>query len=593
MHKQAPRIGALVSGCAVCLSILAGALNASNAYVVRNLVSDLPNLGDFTDPNLKGAWGISESDKSPFWISDAATGVSTLYTSGGGVIPLVVTIPAAATGTGSPTGTVYNSTTGFAVASGQPAAFIFATLDGTISGWNSTVNKTQSIVMVNNSSKAAVYTGLAIGANGSNTYLFAANINSGAIDVFDSNYAPVTMQGAFQDSQLPAGYVPFNVQYLAGNLYVTYALQNSGKNFIVPGVGNGYVDIFSTAGTLVKRLISAGNLNAPWGIAIAPANFGDFANDVLVANFGDGTINAYNPTTGAFVATLNDVYGTPIVVPNIWALQLGNGASGGDANAIYFTAGLPGPDGGPHGLLGRLQAAPVITPANVLNGASFQAPIAANTWVAITGANLAGTTREWNSEDIVNGALPTDLDSVSVTVNGTHAYVEYVSLTQLNVLLPVGTATGSAQIQTFSFGLSGPVVTVQVLDAAPAFFMQADGTHVVATHADGSLIGPAGTTGATPAAAGETIVMYGTGFGPTNPAAPEGMVITTPLPLAAGFPTVTFNGVAGTVQYASLTYAGTFQINVTIPASTPSGDVPVVAQVGSDMSPSTAMISIQ
>jgi uncharacterized protein (TIGR03437 family) len=234
-----------------------------------------------------------------------------------------------------------------------------------------------------------------------------------------------------------------------------------------------------------------------------------------------------------------------------------------------------------------------MTAANVLNGASFQAPIAPNTWVAITGANMAGTTREWNSGDIVNGALPTDLDHVSVTVNGTPAYVEYVSLTQLNVLLPVGTTPGSAQIQTFSFGLSGPVVTVQVLDVAPAFFMQADGTHVAATHADGSLIGPAGTTGATPAAAGETIVMYGTGFGPTNPAAPEGMVITTPLPLAAGFPTITFNGVAGTVQFAGLTYAGLFQINVTIPASTPSGDVPVVAQVGSGMSPSTAMISIQ
>jgi uncharacterized protein (TIGR03118 family) len=561
--------------------------------VVHNLVSDLPNLGDFTDPNLMGAWGISESSKSPFWIANAGTGTSTLYASDGTVIPLVVTIPAAMSGTGSPTGTVYNSTTGFNVASGQPAAFIFATLDGTISGWNSKVNQTQAIVMVNNSSKGAIYTGLAIGASGSNTYLYAANINSGTIDVFDSSYAPVTLQNAFQDSQIPAGYVPFNVQYLAGNLYVEYALQNSGKNFIVPGAGNGYVDVFSTSGTLVKHLIAQGNLNAPWGVAIAPANFGDFANDLLVANFGDGTINAYNATTGAFVATLNDVYGTPIVVPNIWALQKGNGGSGGDPNAIYFTAGLPGPDNGTHGLLGRLQAAPVVTPANVVNSASFQPAIAANTWVTITGANLAGTTREWNSADIVNGALPTDLDGVSVTVNGTKAYVEYVSLTQLNVLLPVGTVTGPAQIQTFSFGLSGPVVTAQVLDAAPAFFMQKDGKHVAATHADGSLIGPAGTTGATPAAAGETIVMYGTGFGPTNPAAPEGMLITTPLPLAAGFPTITFNGAAGVVQFAGLTYAGLFQINVTIPASIPSGDVPVVAQVGSELSPSTAVISIQ
>jgi len=594
MSAEGLRIRVLVSGCVFCLAALAGTLKAaSNGYVVRNLVSDIRGLADFTDPNLKGAWGISESSTSPFWISDAGTGVSTLYSSTGSIIPLVVTIPTSKKGgtAGTPTGTVFNGTTGFTVATGDPAAFIFATLDGTISGWNSTANKAAAIVMVDNSGTGAVYTGLAIGANGANTYLFAANLAGGTIDVFDSNFAPVTMANAFQDPKIPKGYAPFNVQFLAGNLYVEYALVSSG--FATAGAGNGYVDIYTTAGVLVKQLIAGGHLNAPWGVAIAPANFGDFANDLLVANFGDGTINAFDPTTGAYVNTLNDVYGTPIVVPNIWALQLGNGGSGGDASAIYFTAGIPGPDAATHGLLGRVQSAPVLTSANVLNGASFQPAIAANTWVTITGANLAGTTREWNSSDIINGALPIVLDSVSVSVNGTWAYVEYVSPTQLNVLLPVGTPTGSAQVQTFSFGLSGPAVTVQVLDAAPAFFMQADGKHVAATHADGTLIGPAGTTGVTPAAAGETIVMYGTGFGPTNPAAPEGQLITTPLPLAAGFPTVMFNGVAGQVAYSSLTYAGLFQINVTIPTSAPSGDVPVVAQVGSATSPSTAVIAVQ
>jgi uncharacterized protein (TIGR03437 family) len=178
-------------------------------------------------------------------------------------------------------------------------------------------------------------------------------------------------------------------------------------------------------------------------------------------------------------------------------------------------------------------------------------------------------------------------------VNGMRAYVEYVSPSQLNVLLPVGMPQGAVQLQTYNFGLTGAAVTVQVQAVAPAFFMQSDGKHVIATHADGSLIGPAGTTGETPAAPGETVVLYGTGFGPTNPAAPEGMVITTPLPLAAGFPTVTFNGVAGQVQYSSLTYAGLFQINVTIPASAPSGDVPVVAQVGTETSLATAVIAVQ
>jgi uncharacterized protein (TIGR03118 family) len=188
--------------------------------------------------------------------------VSTLYTSTGSVLSLVVTIPpskaVAGTATGTPTGTVYNGTTGFAIASGNPAAFIFDTLDGTISGWNKTVNATEAQVMVDNSASGAVYTGLAIGTNGSNTYLYAANF-SGNIDVFDSTYSPVTLPNAFQDTNLPAGYAPFNIQNLAGNLYVAYALQNTAKNFVVPGAGNGYVDVYSTAGTLMDRLISGGS----------------------------------------------------------------------------------------------------------------------------------------------------------------------------------------------------------------------------------------------------------------------------------------------------------------------------------------------
>jgi uncharacterized protein (TIGR03118 family) len=594
MHIHALRLGAGVLGIVFALTAVPLPVRASNAYVVRNLASDIPDLADNTDPNLKGAWGISESSKSPFWIADAATGLSTLYNSVGDVIPLVVTIPPSKAGgsTGTPTGTVNNSTTGFAIASGDPASFLFDTLDGTISGWNSSVNKTQAVVMVDNSGQGAVYTGLALGVNGSNTYLYAANLSAGTIDVFDSNFTAVVLPNGFQDSQIPAGYAPFNIQNLGGNLYVTYALQNSGKNFAVPGVGNGYVDVYSTAGTLIQHLIAGGVLNAPWGVAIAPANFGDFANDLLVANFGDGTINAFNPTTGAFVATLNDAYGSPIVVPGIWALQAGNGGSGGDANAIYFTAGVPGPDGGEHGLLGRLQAAPVVSAANVVNGASFQSTLAPNTWVSITGANLSGTTRIWDSDDFVANALPTDIDSVSVTVNGMRAYVEYVSPAQLNVLLPVGTPQGAVTLETYSFGLTGDAVTVQVQAVAPAFFMQSDGKHILATHADGSLVGPAGSTGATPAAPGETVVCYGTGFGATNPAAPEGLVITTPLPLATA-PTVMFGSTPGQVLYSALTYAGLFQINVTIPTSAPSGDVPVVAQVGSVSSLSTAVIAVQ
>jgi len=586
-----------VAALALFAAAIPGSLWASNAYIVRNLVSDIPDLGDYTDPHLIGAWGISESGSSPFWISDAGSGFSTLYSSSGSVIPLVVTIPPSkstgTTGTGTPTGTVYNATTGFTIATGDAAAFIFDTLDGTISGWNHTVNASEAQVMVDNSATGAVYTGLAIGTNGSNTYLYAANISAGTIDVFDSTYSPVTLPNAFQDANLPAGYVPFNIQNLGGNLYVAYALQNTSKTFIAPDAGNGYVDVYSTAGTFMSRLVSGGQLNAPWGLAIAPANFGDYANDLLVGNFGDGAVNAFNPTTGAYIATLNNVDGTPIVIPNLWALQAGNGGSGGDANAVYFTAGIPGPDNGNHGLLGRLQAAPVVTAADVVNGANFQPAIAPNTWVSIKGGNLSGTTRVWDSDDFVSSALPTDIDNVSVTVNGTDAYVEYVSPGQLNVLMPVGLAPGAAQVQTYNFGLASAAVTVQVQDVAPAFFLQSDGMHVVATHADGSLVGPTSTTtGATPAAPGETIVLYGTGFGVTNPAAPEGKLITTPLSLAT-LPTITIGGTGSQVAFAGLIYAGLYQINVTVPASSASGDAPVLAMVGSTASLGTSLIAVQ
>lgn len=588
-----------MAGCALYMAAIPGSLWASNAYVVRNLTSDIPDLADYTDPNLKGAWGIAESSTSPFWISDAGSGLSTLYSSTGSVIPLVVTIPPSKTtgvkGTGTPTGTVYNATTGFAIASGDAAAFIFVTLDGTISGWNHTVNATEAQVMVDNSASGAEYTGLAIGTSGSNTYLYAANFHSGAIEVYDSNYNSVTLPNAFTDSSLPAGYAPFNIQNLAGNLYVSYALQNTTKSFATTGAGNGYVDVYSTAGSLMDRLIVGGSgsaLNAPWGLAIASSGFGDYAGDLLVGNFGDGTINVYNPSTGKYLATLDDVYGIPITIPNLWALQVGNGGSGGDSNAVYFTAGIPGPDNGNHGLLGRIQAAPIVTATDVVNGASFLPSIAPNTWVTVTGGNLSATTRVWDSDDFVNGALPTDIDSVGVTVNGTNAYVEYVSPGQLNVLMPVGLAAGQATLETYSFGLASGTVTIQVQDVAPAFFLQGDGKHVVATHADGTLVGPITTTGATPAAPGEEIVLYGTGFGVTNPAASEGKEVTTALPLATT-PTITIDSLAAQVPYSALTYAGLFQINVIVPASSASGDVAVVALVGTTASPSGVVIAVQ
>ena len=579
----------------LCISILltSSPLVASNAYLVRNLVSDIPELADNTDPNLIGAWGISESATSPFWISDAGTGVSTLHNSSGDAIPLVVTIPVSKAGgaKGSPTGTVWNGSAGFEVASGKAAVFLFDTLDGTISGWNPQVDRQNAVVMVDNSAKGASYFGLAIGVSNGNTFLYAANFHAGTVEVYNSTFQPVALPNAFKDPMIPANYAPFNVQNLGGKLYVAYAQQNAGKNFAATGAGLGYVDVFDTAGNLLQHLIAGAQLNAPWGLAIAPAGFGDYAGDLLVGNFGDGTINAFNPASGAYVATLNDPLGTPVVVPNLWALQPGNGGSGGDVNAIYFTAGIPGPDGGNHGLFGRLQAAPAVVAAGVTSLAGASVGIAPNTWMVIKGANLAETSRVWNDGDFVNGALPVELDGVSVSINGAPAYLYQVSPTQIIALTAADLATGPATLTTNNNGLVSGKATIQVQALAPAFFTSSDGTHVAASHAGGSLVGPAGTNGATPAKPGETISLYGSGFGPTNPAIPNGMLLTTALPLVTP-PTITIGGTAVQPLFAGLSGPGEYRFVVTVPATAVDGDVPVSAQLGALTTQANLVIAV-
>ncbi len=584
------------SSTALCLFALvsAGTLQADNAYLVRNLVSDIPDLADNTDPNLMGAWGVSESSGSPFWISDAGSGFSTLYSTNGSPIPLVVTIQVSKAGgsAGVPTGTVFNGTSGFALTKGNPAHFLWATLDGTIQGWNPAVNA-NAVITVDNSSAGAEYTGLAMASNNGSTYLYAANFHSGRIDVFDSSFNPMFGFAGFHDPLVPPTYAPFNVQALNGNLYVAFAQQNSGQNFANFGAGLGVVDVFAPNGLLIQRIAAGGTLNAPWGLAIAPAGFGDYAGDVLVGNFGDGTINVFNPTSGAFITQLNDVLGAPIMVPGLWALQPGNGGSGGEKSAVYFTAGIPGPDNGNHGLFGRLHAAPQVTATGVVNGGDPRGGIAPNTWITINGANLAETTRSSNNGDIVKNALPTELDGVSVYVNGALAYLSYISPTQINALIPTTTAVGPALVWTNSGGLTSSKVTIQVAALAPAFVLSSDGKHVMATHADGTLVGPTAPApnAASPAQPGETITLYGVGFGPTNPATPNGQVITSPLAVATQ-PTVMIGGANATVVSANLTSAGQYMIQVIVPSGAASGDLSISAQVSTVTSP-TALITVQ
>ena len=315
-------------------------------FVETKLVADQAGVAAKTDPNLKNAWGMSYSPAGAFWISDNGTGVSTLYDGSGTPQSLVVTIPAAGGGTVGPvTGQVFNSTADFALPGGGSTFFIFDSEDGLLTGWGGGGAAT---VVADRSASGAVYKGLALGSVGGANFLYAANFNSGSIDVFDKSY---TLTKSFTDPGIPAGYAPFGIANLGGLLYVTYAKQDGAKHDDVAGAGNGFVDVFQMDGTLVSKLITHGSLNSPWGLAIAPSGFGNLAGALLVGNFGDGTIHAFDGASGASLGTLSTKSGSPITIPGLWGLMFGNGASAGPVTTLYFTAG---PNGEANGLFGSI-----------------------------------------------------------------------------------------------------------------------------------------------------------------------------------------------------------------------------------------------
>ena len=326
-----------------------------NSFMQTNLVSDGTVPAETIDPNLINPWGISSPGPGgPFWISDNNAGVTTFY-NGDGTKDGQVAIagPPGSTIAGTPTGQVFNSSgTGFDISqqNGKTASalFIFATEDGTISGWNPNVNPASSVIAVDNSKggspgDGAVYKGLAIGKTEDGTFLYAANFRNGSVDVFDSQFQLVK---SFTDPTVPDGYAPFNVQVLGGKLFVTFAQQDATRHDDVSGPGHGFVDEFSLEGRMIERVASRGPLNSPWGLAIAPQGFGEFSGDLLVGNFGDGTINIFNPTTDQFLGKLDRPSGEPFHVTDLWALK----ASG---DQILFTAGLADEA---HGLFGSLSA---------------------------------------------------------------------------------------------------------------------------------------------------------------------------------------------------------------------------------------------
>ncbi|MFC1413258.1 TIGR03118 family protein [Streptacidiphilus sp. N1-12] len=315
-----------------------------------NLVSDQAGKAQLTDPNLVNAWGLSRGPNTPLWVSNAGTMTSTLYNgavngSPAAALPLVVKIPG-----GPVTGQVFNSSTGFAVpGTTTPASFLFATVGGTIAAWTG-ASGTQAVTAA--TVPGAAYTGLTLASSPFGPLLLAADFHDNRIDVFNSSFQKLDVSGLFKDPSVPRDYAPFNVQVLGDSVYVTYAQQDAAKQFDVPGAGHGFVDKFTSYGTLVKRIASRGELDSPWGLVVAPASFGRFSGDLLVGNFGNGTIHAFDPATGRFAGTLTDTNGRTLRIDKLWGLITGDAVAGGP-NSIWFSAG---PDQETHGLLGILTA---------------------------------------------------------------------------------------------------------------------------------------------------------------------------------------------------------------------------------------------
>jgi uncharacterized protein (TIGR03118 family) len=330
--------------CLVSINLLFGSLSlfADTEYVQDNLVSNQTGVAANTDPNLVNPWGMSFSPTSPFWISDQGTNLATLYSGSGSKVALNVAIPATGMPSG-PTGQVFNSGTGFLV-NGTPAHFLFDTLDGQILGWNA-----GTTAVTEATTPGAVYTGLAFGTVGSASYLYAAD-NAGQVRVFDQSFNDVTnttFAGKFVDPNSVAGFTPFNVQNINGNIYVTYAAITA----MGTGLPGGYVDEFDANGNFIQRIATGGGLYAPWGITLAPSSFGSLGGDLLIGQFGDGQILAYNSTTDQYIGTLNGTNNQPIVNPDLWAIDFRTGGPNVNTNALYFTAGIDNQMGGLFGAI--------------------------------------------------------------------------------------------------------------------------------------------------------------------------------------------------------------------------------------------------
>jgi uncharacterized protein (TIGR03118 family) len=461
----------------------------TSSFRQTNLVTDdqsvLASLGQspaaHTDPNLVNPWGIAFAPTGPFWVADNGAGVSTLYDGTGSAQALVVTVPASsnpgATAPAPVTGVVFNpSATDFNVAgAGTAAHFIFVTEDGTIAAWNS---GTTAVLKVDNSNftTGRVYKGVAIGNNGTANFIYAANFRAGTIDVFDTNFANVNLAGSFTDPNIPAGFAPFDIQNINGQLFVTYAMQDAAKHDDVAGAGNGFVNVFDLNGNFVRRFASQGTLNSPWGLAIAPASFVAFANALLVGNFGDGRISAFNASTGAFLGQLSDSHNLPIAIPGLWGLKFGNNGTAGSASSVFFTAGI---NDEADGLFGNLvfdqSASASVADAPLLPGSGAMTSVTAFSGV---GGNNTSTTA-----GTANAALSAFESAIGGVNNGGTASPQSGGFRTIN--------WDGVKLDGTDFGGSTTVVDNGHVVGIPLNRFQERGTHFDAIYA---VSGPASAT---------------------------------------------------------------------------------------------------
>ena len=329
---------------------------AQQFYRAHALVSDGAVPADRTDANLVNPWGLAFNPNAVAWISDNGTGVSTLYDGTGAPQSLVVSIPHAAIGDGlgHPTGLVFNSSTGFVVTKAGvsgPSVFLFAGEDGSISGWSPTVDLQHAVLALDHSAQHSIYKGLALGGDGARHLIYVTDFHNRRVEVYDDQFNRIKRPGAFEDASIPPTFAPFGIQNVGGDIVVTYAKQDSDAEDDVAGPGLGMVDVFDARGMLIRRVATRGALNAPWGVAMAPASFGRFGGALLVGNFGDGAINAYDAVSGAYLGALRDVNGKALHLDGLWGIAFGNGVAGQPTNALFYAAGPNDEKDGVYGMI--------------------------------------------------------------------------------------------------------------------------------------------------------------------------------------------------------------------------------------------------